>query len=273
MLKKLSTLLFCALLTSCEEGTPRSFQEHPRVPGSEELIGALPAFDPSVLSDEEKDIFGDLSSSDQTRFSLLNKKQRAYLLTLLKSYTPKEAVWKAAEQDVRELSIKEQKLYFSLNQNSKLLFMVLDEGPTAEALRIAKNKDPNVAIKEAINYEIAKYSKALKRFVLDLDPQEQALFLTFSEETQARVYEIAKVSPISFALSQGKEMDIERLPEDRKEFIEELDDTDQILYLILSPKLRAMAIFLTKKLDLNLALEYASLIQTSGKKNAKETEH
>ena len=59
-----------------------------------------PAFDPSSLTDEERQLFSSLSPEDQISFALLTPKQRAYCMTLLDPALPSDAVWKAAWQDV-----------------------------------------------------------------------------------------------------------------------------------------------------------------------------
>jgi hypothetical protein len=87
--------------------------------------------------------------------------------------------------------------------------------------------------------------------------QEMALFLTLTDKTQNQIIKQFKTKSIESVLEEGKKIDIQRLPKEQQVFIYELSPLEQTLFLILSPEKRGMSLFLTKKLDVNLAIEYA----------------
>ncbi len=257
-------LVFLSLgifLVSCEEGTSRSFKDNPRRLPRNELVGVSPAFDPSILSDEEKELFGKLNPIAQKTYALLSEKQRKYFLGLLKIYPPNEAVWKAAENDVLQMPQKDQKLYFKLSDSRKLLFLALDDGPTLEAVRLSKSMSTNEAVDQATIKEIESYPENFQKFAKKLSSEEKALFFSLSYKTQQEVIKNTKTQSAQEALDLGKQTDIKRLPLDQQAFISLLDPLNQILFLILSPEKRGMCLFLTKKLDVNLAIEYAYFIE------------
>ena len=94
-----------------------------------------------------------------------------------------------------------------------------------------------------------------------LSPDEQALFFTLTYNTQQYVIKNYKEKSIKEILDEGMQKDIKRLPKDQQEFIKQLNYQNQILFLILSPEKRGMSLYLTKKLDVNLAIEYAYFIE------------
>ncbi len=249
------------ILNGCDEGSSRSFKDNTRILPKNELVGVSPAFDPSVLTDKEKEIFGSLSPIGQKTFALLSEKQRAFFLTLLQPYLPDDAVWKAAESDVLQMPKKEQSFYFKLSPSNKLLFLALDDGPTLEAVRLSKEFSSDTAIKKATIKEIESYPEKFQKFTQKLSPDEQALFFTLTYNTQQFVIKNYKETSIKEILNEGMQKDIERLALDQQKFIKQLNYQSQILFLILSPEKRGMSIYLTKKLDVNLSIEYAYFIE------------
>lgn len=250
-------LLLSINLTSCQDSSDRSFKETTRFLPKEELVGISPAFDPSILTEDEKYIFQELNQASQKTFAHLNDKQRAFFLTLLKEFSPNQAVWKAAETDVLELSESEQSLYFKLNPTDKLLFLALDDEPTKHTIEFAKNSSAAKALKQGALKEIALYPENYRKWMNLFTVQEMALFLTLTDKTQNQIIKQFKTKSIESVLEEGKKIDIQRLPKEQQVFIYELSPLEQTLFLILSPEKRGMSLFLTKKLDVNLAIEYA----------------
>jgi len=254
------------LLTSCQtdESHPISRFEHENNFG---IQNPSPAIDPSELSFDERKLFATLSPSGQRLFSSLTAQQRAWAINLTHPEPPEKAIWKAASQEILELSIPAQNLYSQLNEHNKFIFLILDDAPTKAAIEYAERMSPNNAVQEGLKLEIDSYPNNFKKIINKLTPNEQLLFLTLSESTQTHVFELLKHNNTSQSLEKAKETDIQRLPKDEQVFIKQLSPSYQTLFLILPPEGRWMTMSLTKKLDFNLAMQYAASIQTADNPN------
>lgn len=244
-------------LTGCEEGSAKSFTSSSRSLKKEEIVGVSPPFDPSDLNEEEKEFFARLSTSRQIIFSNLNKEQRAYLMKLLRQYSADDAVWMAAENEVLTLPKKEQRLYFQLNIQDKLLFLALSEAQTLKALELADSLSNHEAILKIVQNELKTYPEPLQRFASTLNNTQLALLLALSEKAQNQLAQDLTINGKEELLQVAKKRDADRLPQEQLDFMNQLTSENQILFLLLSPEKRSLALLLFKKIDPVIALEYA----------------
>ncbi|MDR3624520.1 MAG: hypothetical protein P4L16_05220 [Chlamydiales bacterium] len=254
-------LLILILLCSCQVDESHPISRFEREERFSEQTASL-AFDPSTLTPSEQALFTTLSPGEQNLFSTLDEKQRAWATELITPLSPDEAVWKAAMQEILEESLAIQDFYKKLDKPNKILFLILDDDPTKAALNYAEDMSPNHAVHEALQLEIDSFPSNLQAFIHKLPFDKQLLFLSLSDATQSQIFRFLHNNQYDLAVTHGAEIDIQRLPKNEQSFIKQLPLDLQTLFLSLPPESRWMAIALTKKLDFNLALQYAASIQT-----------
>lgn len=249
---------FLLFLIACKDKKKVSFSETLSTLSKEQ---PSPAFDPSQLNPEEQEIFAAMPASLQRAFAALTPKQRTWAVMLTHKQNPERALWMAAKQLVLQQPLDQQKLYEKLSWEMKRRFLALDQEPSSQAVQLAHRLDADQAVDEATKLEMEPYPDEQKKFLATLSPDHQTLFLSLSEQSQIKMMQVATKERPDEAVEEMAEEELKRLPKEEQNFISSFPKEQKHLFLILTPEGRILAMQLTKKLDLNLAVQYAASIQ------------
>ncbi len=192
-----------------------------------------------------------LTSDNRRDFEKLTPPEQQWVVQLTNKHTPDQALWAAADFDVKTLSEGEVQLYAKLSPQDRVLFLIVNADHSADAGRwFLAGMSAHDAIMKALKLDIDQMSDAEKAYLTTLTFQQQLVYLTLSDALQVQL--AATHGDLNAAL----EKDASRLHEDELALYRTLPEDERMLLLVLTPDARGMAVALTEGIDPNAAMGY-----------------
>ncbi|MEI6531760.1 MAG: hypothetical protein WCN87_02950, partial [Chlamydiota bacterium] len=175
------------------------------------------------LSPEEQAFYNQLSSDRKRAFMNFNKKDKTAAMEMTQKYLPKEALRRAINYDIKNLSLAQQNFYNRLSDKGKTIFFVLSEESSADAASLADS----ISADEAINKELNIYLKSLipeqLSFYNSLNEENKILYLSLSDRTQENlVFDSEALKDPNKAVLEAQNKDAARLYPNQKAFYDML---------------------------------------------------
>lgn len=229
----------------------------------------LAASQGSKVSDEglnpaEHAFYQRLTSDKKRAFLAMSVSERQQALDLTVKVIPSTALAKAVAYDVKAMDAERQNLYSRLNEQERVVFFLLSDEGTNEAVVWAKKMTANQAVEQALQVDLDHFIPEQLAFYQNLTASNQLIYLALSTRTQENlVLNAEAVLDPNKAVQQAQMQDAARLYPEQFAYYQQLSDKDRVLFLSLTPRARGMAVALTKGIDAVDAVDYILALQQS----------
>lgn len=178
------------LSLSSEERADALAMSKPMQP--EEAVQRAAKHDVYSLPLDQQIFYFKLTPKIQTLFLALSAEASDQAVKLSQDTDPNNAVKQAAVDEVSLLIKKDQDIYGKLNLEMQTLFLTLTPQVRSAAVIMARNIDPNTAVKNVSWMDAKRLPKDQQGFYEDLNPDLQTLFLILTPPARSMALQLTK---------------------------------------------------------------------------------